>query len=73
MRTQQRWRVRDRGMPVKMLCRKGSFSGAAFCEWHSKFGGMDVPDARRLEKLEGDNAKFAAAGAFAEPRSRFKR
>ena len=45
-------------MPVKELCRKGGFSDAAFYKWRSKFGGMDVPDARRLKDLEGENAKL---------------
>ena len=27
-------------------------------KWRAKFGGMDVPDARRLRELEGENAKL---------------
>jgi putative transposase len=46
------------GMPVKELCRKGGFSDASFYKWRAKFGGMDVPDARRLRELEGENAKL---------------
>ena len=45
-------------MPIKELCRKGDFSDATFYKWRAKFGGMDVPDARRLKDLEGDNAKL---------------
>ena len=48
----------DAGMPVKELCRKGGFSDATFYKWRSKFGGMDVSDARRLRELEGENAKL---------------
>lgn len=48
----------DVGMPVKELCRKGGFSDATFYKWRSKFGGMEVADARRLRELESENAKL---------------
>ena len=48
----------DAGMPIKELCRKGGFSDATFYKWRSKFGGMDVSDAKRLKELEGENAKL---------------
>ena len=48
----------DAGMPVKELCRKGGFSDATFYKWRTKFGGMDVSDAKRLKELEGENAKL---------------
>lgn len=48
----------EAGMPIKELCRKGGFSDATFYKWRAKFGGMDVPDARRLKELEGENAKL---------------
>ena len=37
---------------------KGGFSDATFYKWRAKYGGMDVPDARRLRELEGENAKL---------------
>ena len=40
----------EAGMPVKDVCRKGGFSRAAFCKWRAKYGGMDVPDARPLNR-----------------------
>jgi putative transposase len=43
---------------VAEICRKGGFSDATFYKWRSKFGGMDVPDARRLRELEAENAKL---------------
>ena len=46
------------GMPVKELCRLGGFSDATFYKWRSRFGGMEVPDARRLRELEAENAKL---------------
>ena len=45
-------------MPVKELCRKHGFSEASYYLWRSKFGGMDVSDAKRLKALEAENAKL---------------
>ena len=46
------------GTPVKELCRKHGFSDASFYLWRRKFGGMDVPDAKRLRELEAENNKL---------------
>ncbi|MBZ0106259.1 MAG: transposase [Sulfuricella denitrificans] len=43
---------------TKELCRNGGFSDATFYKWRSKFGGVEVSDARRLKELEGENAKL---------------
>ena len=48
----------DAGVPIKELCRSGGFSDATFYKWRAKFGGMDVPDAKRLKELESENAKL---------------
>ena len=48
----------DRGLPVKELCRKHGFSDASFYLWRSKFGGMEVSDAKRLKTLESENARL---------------
>jgi putative transposase len=48
----------EAGVPVKDVCRKGGFSDATFYKWRTKYGGMDVPDAKRLRELEGENAKL---------------
>ena len=48
----------DAGMPVKDLCRQHGFSDASFYLWLQKFGGMEVPDAKRLKALEGENARL---------------
>jgi putative transposase len=48
----------DQGVPVKELCRKHGFSEASYYLWRSKFGGMDVSDARRLKALESENARL---------------
>jgi putative transposase len=48
----------DGGVPVKELCRRRGFSDASFYLWRSKFGGMDVSDAKRLKTLEVENARL---------------
>ena len=48
----------DRGMAVKELCRKHGFSEASYYLWRSKFGGMEVSDAKKLKALEAENSKL---------------
>ena len=51
-------READAGMPVKELCRRHGFSEASYYLWRSKFGGMSVPDAKRLKDLESETARL---------------
>lgn len=51
-------READKGVPVKELCRKHGFSEASYYLWRSKFGGMDVSDAKRLKSLESENSRL---------------
>ena len=46
------------GLGTKELCRKHGISDATFYKWRSKYGGMEVSDARRLKALESENAKL---------------
>lgn len=48
----------DAGVPIKDLCRRHGFSEASYYLWRSKFGGMDVSDAKRLKALEAENARL---------------
>ena len=48
-------READKGVPVKDLCRRHGFSEASYYAWRSKFGGMEVLDAKRLKALEAEN------------------
>jgi putative transposase len=48
----------EAGIPVKELCRKHGFSDGSFYTWRAKFGGMDVPDAKRLKALEQGNGRL---------------
>jgi putative transposase len=48
----------EAGMPVKDLCRKHGFSEASYYLWRSKFGGVSVPEAKRLKDLESENGRL---------------
>lgn len=48
----------DAGISVKDLCRRHGFSEASYYLWRSKFGGMSVPDAKRLKALEAENTRL---------------
>lgn len=43
-------REAETGIPIKDLCRRHGFSEASYYLWRSKFGGMSVPDAKRLKE-----------------------
>ena len=51
-------REAEAGMAVKELCRRHGFSEASYYLWRSKFGGMSVPEAKRLKELEAENARL---------------
>ena len=51
-------REQEAGMKVSDLCRRHGISEPTFYAWKSKFGGMSVPDARRLKQLEEENARL---------------
>ncbi len=46
------------GAAAADLCRKHGISDATFYKWRSKYGGMEVSDAKRLRGLEEENAKL---------------
>jgi putative transposase len=46
------------GAKTADLCRKHGISEATFYNWKSKFGGMEVSEAKRLKALESENAKL---------------
>lgn len=46
------------GMSASELCRKHSISDATFYTWRSKYGGMEISEAKRLKALEEENAKL---------------
>ena len=46
------------GLGAKELCRKHGVSDATFYKWRSKYGGMEVSDAKKLKALEVESAKL---------------
>jgi putative transposase len=46
------------GLAVAELCRRHGFSEASYYLWRSKFGGMNVSDAKRLKELEAQNGRL---------------
>ena len=46
------------GMSAAELCRKHRISDATFYKWRSKYGGMEVSDAKRLKSLEEENRRL---------------
>ena len=46
------------GLAAAEVCRKHGVSDATFYKWRSKFGGMDVSDARKLKSIEDENRKL---------------
>lgn len=46
------------GLSAADLCRKHGISDATFYNWRSKYGGMEVSDAKKLSSLEAENAKL---------------
>jgi putative transposase len=51
-------REQEAGASVADLCRKHGISSASFYGWKTKYGSMDVSDARRLKALEAENARL---------------
>jgi len=48
----------EAGMSVADICRQNSISDTTFYKWKSKYGGLEVSEARRLKLLEQENARL---------------
>ena len=48
----------EAGMKVMDLCRKHGISDVTFYKWRSKYGGLEVSEARRLKQLEEENQRL---------------
>jgi putative transposase len=48
----------EAGVSAKDLCRRHGFSEASFYLWRSKYGGLEVSEARRLKVLETENTRL---------------
>ena len=51
-------REHQAGAKTADLYRKHGISDATFYKWRSRFGGMEVSDAKKLRALEAENAKL---------------
>jgi putative transposase len=51
-------REHEAGVKTADVCRKHGISSATFYQWKSKYGGLDVSEARRLKMLTDENAKL---------------
>ena len=48
----------ESGIPVADLLREHNIAQGTFYRWKSKFGGMDVSEAKRLKALEEENTRL---------------
>lgn len=48
----------EAGAKIFELCRQNGISDNTFHRWKRKFGGMEIPDARRLKQLEEENRQL---------------
>ena len=48
----------EAGTAAKELIRQAGISEQTFYRWKSKYGGMEVADAKRLKQLEEENRKL---------------
>ncbi len=48
----------EAAMPTAEVCRKHGISSATFYKWKSKYGELEVSDARKLKAREDENAKL---------------
>ncbi len=51
-------KLQENGMPVKEIIRQHNISEQTFYRWKSKYGGMEVSEAKRLRQLEEENRRL---------------
>ena len=51
-------RESEAGGKTKEICRRLGINPHTFYAWRSKYGGMNVSDARRLRELEEENRRL---------------
>ena len=56
--TFNRWETNDAGFLVNEIIRRHGIAEQTFYRWKSKFGGMEVSDAKRLRELLLENYKL---------------
>lgn len=48
----------ENGRAVLDICREYGISKATFFNWKSKYGGIEIPELKRLKELEVENARL---------------
>jgi len=48
----------EAGLPANEVIRKHGIANGTFYRWKSKYGGMEVAEAKRLKELETENARL---------------
>lgn len=51
-------RQAESGVKVSELCRQYGIAEGTYYRWKSKYGGMEVSEARRLKTLEDENRRL---------------
>ena len=46
------------GLSASDVCRQHGISDATFYKWRSRYGGMEISDARKLKALEDENRRL---------------
>ena len=59
-------KAHESGIKLADLIREHGMSEQSFYRWKSKYGGMEVSEAKRLRELESENAKLKKLLAEAE-------
>lgn len=48
----------EAGLAVVEVCRRHGINPASFYKWKTKYGGLEVSEAKRLRSLEEENGKL---------------
>ncbi len=48
----------ESGVKPEDICRRLGISAGTFYNWRSKYGGLEINEAKRLKELESENAKL---------------
>ena len=48
----------EAGVETEEICRKHGICAQTYYRWKSKFGGLEVSEARRLRQLEDENRRL---------------
>ena len=59
-------KAHEQGAKLPDLIREYGFAEQSFYRWRSKYGGMEVSEAKRLRDLEAENARLKKLLAEAE-------